>query len=130
MKKILMAFLALCPTLAQTQPITTGQPVLLNGKLSIIKSLHPAPAFYGKPLPAIRPFNTLSVSPSFDDLEFMSNTVRTKLIQLSIDDVNLRNKVLRSEGKKATVYCYSLFPAHTAHHTTKVLCNVADIKFN
>jgi len=95
---------------------------ILQGKVLIIKSLHPNPQFHGGKQPAIALNQQVTV-------EDEDGQIKTKLIQLISSDSAAYSKLFKNNGKNITVTCDSLFRAETGHHTTKVLCDANHIHY-
>lgn len=119
MKKIVvMLMLGLTTTFAQAvQTFYYEQPATLTGKILVIKSLHFNQEDFGGNQIAI----ALDRQVHVDGEEGL---VKTKLIQLVDTNEKRYQQYFRSNNKRITVKCNSLFRAHTAHHSTKVLCMV------
>lgn len=132
MKKLMISALICFSAITNAQTtFQAGKPAVLTGKISMIKSQHPNPSFYGQKQAAIRPIQTLTVFASGDEFidGVINHKVQTKLLQLNISNPTLYNKVMKSNNKNVVVYCDELWGAHTAHHTTKVLCTTNRIVF-
>lgn len=101
-----------------------GEPVVLTGKIMMIKSLIDEPPYNESNYPAITLDKTLTVT-GYDDFDEYKH-INTKLIQLV--DNNSGIQYSRSNGKRIRVKCSELFGEHTAWHNTKVLCLVDNAK--
>ncbi|KAA8733791.1 DUF4431 domain-containing protein [Acinetobacter qingfengensis] len=105
---------------ATTYPFESS--VVLHGKIMMIKSLHPSAQFSGGKQPAIVLNQRIIVEDS-------NGQIKTKLIQLISSNHILYSKLFKNNGKNITVTCNKLFRAETAHHTTKVICNVNRVQY-
>ena len=101
-----------------------GEPVVLTGKIMMIKSLIDEPPYNESNYPAITLDKTLTVT-GYDDFDEYKH-INTKLIQLV--DNNSGIQYSRSNGKRIRVKCSELFGEHSAWHNTKVLCLVDNAK--
>jgi len=108
--------------------LTYNQPVTLKGKIVILKSAHPSPAFKGEKQPAILLNTPINVKADPKD-ETTETEKNVSLIQLSagVQD-KLYEQLKRANGKPATIRCSDLFHSFTAHHTTKVLCTINKVQ--
>lgn len=97
-----------------------GKPVILTGKIMMIKSLIDEPPYNESNYPAIALDKTLTVT-GYDDFDEYRR-ISTKLIQLS--DGGSGIKYSKSNGKRIRVTCSELYGQHSAWHNTKVLCLV------
>lgn len=122
MKKLLTIFALLSGIqYANAQDVAhLGEPVVLTGKIMMIKSLIDEPPYNESNYPAITLDKTLTVT-GYDDFDEYKH-INTKLIQLV--DNNSGIQYSRSNGKRIRVKCSELFGEHTAWHNTKVLCLV------
>lgn len=101
-----------------------GEPVVLTGKIMMIKSLIDEPPYNESNYPAITLDKTLTVT-GYDDFDEYKH-INTKLIQLV--DNNSGIQYSRSNGKRIRVTCSELYGQHSAWHNTKVLCLVDNAK--
>lgn len=122
MKRIICMILTMASGFSFANEFYYGKPARLEGKVQIIKSLHPNQEVFGGNQIAIALNHSISVDG--DD-----GLIKTKLIQL-VDENNTRyNRYFKSNYKEIIVDCSELFRGHTAHHTTKVLCVVESVKY-
>lgn len=126
MKKLLTIFaLVMGIQCANAQDVAhLGEPVVLTGKIMMIKSLIDEPPYNESNYPAIALDKTLTVT-GYDDFDEYRR-ISTKLIQLS--DGNSNIKYSKSNGKRIRVTCSELYGQHSAWHNTKVLCLVDNAK--
>lgn len=112
--------------MSYAKTISYGEPVVLEGKILIIKSLDDE-QFKDAKYPAIRLNKQITVNGNNDEIN--QGEIKTKLLQL-VDVNHARyNKYYKYNGRDITVYCEELFHSHTIHHNTKVLCVVDNIKW-
>jgi len=122
MKKLLIASLALVPMLSQAQTFYYGEPAVLTGKLLKIKSQHFNPELAKE----------IQIAVSLDqqvEVDGQAGLVKTKLIQIVGGSSQVYSSLFKNEGKSVKVKCAELFRAETAHHTTKVLCDLDSIQY-
>ena len=122
MRSLIFLTLVLFPTLGQAEAVYYDKPAILDGQLLKIKSLHPNLEAFGGNQIAIALDRVIKVDGN-------GGLVRTKLIQLVDIDEKRYKELFNKDGKPVRVVCNELFRAHTAHHTTKVLCVVKSIVF-
>ena len=121
MKKLLIASLLCIPMFSQAQTFYYGETATITGKLLRIKSLHPNQEAFGGNQIAVALDQQINVDGE-------EGLVKTKLIQL-VDDHPSYSDLFNKEGKSVQVKCTELFRAHTAHHSTKVLCVVDSVQY-
>ena len=124
MKKMTLLFMAgllSVSSLSQAQTAYYGEPTTISGKLLKIKSLHPNQEEFGGNQIAVALNQQLNVDGE-------DGLVKTKLIQL-VDSNPRYASLFKKEGKAVQIRCSELFRGHTAHHTTKVLCDVDSVKY-
>lgn len=122
---IIILGLIIC-SMSYAKTISYGEPVVLEGKILIIKSLDDE-QFKDAKYPAIRLNKQITVNGNNDEIN--QGEIKTKLLQL-VDVNHARyNKYYKYNGRDITVYCEELFRSHTIHHNTKVLCVVDNIKW-
>lgn len=119
MSKLVILCCLIFSTHTMAKNMSMDLPGFIDGKVLIIKSKHPSPAFNGELQPAI----------ALDEEYVFDNRARTKLIQVLSNDNKLYDKLLNSNGKKVQVSCNEFFRAETAHHTTKILCSTNRVIF-
>lgn len=108
---------------AYASEYTIDHPATITGKIATIKSLHPNPEFRGEKQIAIRPHRKLQVKMSD------GSVVNTQLIQLISSDIPYK-RLFAQEHQNVRLYCTSLFEQETAHHTTKILCDVEKVEIS
>lgn len=122
MRSLIFLTLVLFSTLGQAETFYYDKPAVLDGQLLKIKSLHPNQEAFGGNQIAISLDRVINVDGN-------EGLVKTKLIQLVDVDAKRYTGLFNKDGKPVNVVCDELFRAHTAHHTTKVLCVVKSIGF-
>lgn len=122
MRVFILLVALLLPIFSQAQTIYYDRPVVLQGKLLKIKSLHPNQEVFGGNQIALALDQIIKV-------DGRDGLVKTKLIQLVDMNASRYSMLFKKEGTPVTIACEELFRGHTAHHTTKVLCVVKAVQF-
>lgn len=124
LSKILLIGCALAATSsAYAQEFLIDDPAIITGKLATIKSLHPNPDFQREKQIAIRPHRKLQVH--MKD----GRVITTQLIQLVSANIPYK-RLFAQEHQNVRLFCASLFEQETAHHTTKILCDVEKVEIS